>query len=95
VLDWEYACAGTATGDLGNLLRPPFDTAAGFEAAVIGGYRNAGGTLPDRWKDLALLADLFAWLEFLGRAQLDRNVANSARHRIVYTMNAIGPTPAG
>lgn len=89
VLDWEYACAGTPFGDLGNLLRPPLGTATGFEAAVIDSYRSAGGTLPANWKDLALLTDLFAWLEFLGREPLHESVIASARSRIAFTMDAV------
>ncbi len=89
VFDWEYACAGTPVGDLGNLLRPPLDTAPGFEQAVIDGYRSAGGSLPANWKDLALLSDLFAWIEFLGRAALDDAIAATARSRMAFTMQAV------
>lgn len=86
VLDWEYACAGTPFGDLGNLLRPPLGGAPGFADAVAHGYRDAGGSLPDDWRHLAQLSDLFAWIEFAGREHAGAGVLASVRERIRATM---------
>lgn len=64
VLDWEFAYAGAALLDIGQLLRwhPP----APFKQAFAAGYRDAGGELVDEWErwsagfDLVNLAGLLA-----------------------------------
>jgi Phosphotransferase enzyme family len=57
VLDWEFAWAGPALFDVGQLMRwePPAPFVAGFAA----GYIDGGGTLPEGWRALARLLDLF------------------------------------
>ena len=57
VLDWEFAWAGPALFDVGQLMRwePPPPFVAGFAH----GYRDAGGTLAPDWRDTASLFDLF------------------------------------
>ena len=62
VLDWEFAWAGAALFDVGQLLRwdPPADFVEGFEH----GYRDGGGTLRDGWRDTAMLFDLFSMVFF-------------------------------
>jgi aminoglycoside phosphotransferase (APT) family kinase protein len=69
ILDWEFAFSGTPFFDFGNLLRPPLGERPGFEAAVVAGYRAAGGRLPDNWRPMSLLLDLYSWAEFLNRPQ--------------------------
>ena len=87
VLDFEFAFSGTPYVDLGNLLRPPFSQEKAVREAVFQGYRTGGGKLGDQ--DLyqkCLLTDLFAWLEFLGRAEVPEAVLSSVRSRIISTM---------
>lgn len=69
VLDWEFAWAGPALFDVGQLMRwdPPQPFVTGFAA----GYRDAGGTLPDDWRDTAMLFDLFN-LVFFANDETDR-----------------------
>jgi aminoglycoside phosphotransferase (APT) family kinase protein len=89
VLDWEYACSGVPTFDLGNLLRPPVGDDAAFVDAVARGYRGAGGTLPTDWLRVALVADLFAWLERLERPLLPDSVVRAVRLHLDRTIAAI------
>jgi len=89
VLDWEFALSATPALDFGNLLRPPFDSRAGFVEALARGYRSAGGFLPDDWLRIARMADLFAWADLLGRRGEDPALTADAR-RIIATTLATG-----
>jgi hypothetical protein len=73
-----------------NVMRGDFGGSNGFDAAVVSGLRVAGGSLPDGWRRLALLADLFAWLEFLQRERLSGAVAASAVASLEWTMAELG-----
>jgi aminoglycoside phosphotransferase (APT) family kinase protein len=66
VLDWEFAWAGPALYDVGQLLR--WDPPAPFVEGFALGYRDAGGTLPDGWRDTAMLFDLFNMVSFASDA---------------------------
>jgi aminoglycoside phosphotransferase (APT) family kinase protein len=76
VLDWEFAFAGTPAQDFGNLLRnhPQTD----FIDAVVRGYRDAGGSVPDDWRRLAMTADLASWADFLARPVVDPTLVEDA-----------------
>lgn len=67
VLDWEFAYAGAALSDIGQLLRwqPP----RAFVDAFAGGYRGAGGRLPAGWPELAAVCDLVNLAGLLTRAE--------------------------
>ncbi len=93
VLDWEFAFSGSPFFDLGNLLRPPLGEPTGFHAAVHRGYLIAGGTLPSDWFAASRLADLFAWAEFLNRAQAGPAVIATARRRIADISSPPKPDP--
>jgi aminoglycoside phosphotransferase (APT) family kinase protein len=56
VLDWEFAYAGSALMDIGQLFRWPVSPA--FEEAFQQAYRVSGGRLADRWKYWAGVLDL-------------------------------------
>ena len=86
VLDWEFAFSGTPFFDFGNLLRPPLGQRPGFEASVVAGYREAGGKLPNNWRQMSLLADLFNWADFLNRQQVSAAITADATARIEQTM---------
>lgn len=80
LIDWEFACAATPFLDLGHLLRTPLTP--DFEHHLASAYRDAGGTLPDHWPELARLTDLFAWLSFLAREHLGDDVTSAATRHI-------------
>lgn len=56
VLDWEFAWAGPALFDVGQLFR--WDVAAPFERGFVRAYRGAGGGLPSEWRRVADAWDL-------------------------------------
>jgi hypothetical protein len=88
VLDWEFAWAGPALFDLGQLFRwqVPDAFAGPFERA----YLAAGGTLPGGWRRTAEVLDLVNLLGFLAapgdhprrdadcRARIERTLAERA-----------------
>ncbi|TWT14104.1 phosphotransferase family protein [Reyranella sp. CPCC 100927] len=82
VLDWEFTFSGSPFFDLGNLLRPPLGRLPGFAAAVAAGYDSVGRVLPPRWREMAALADLTAWADFLARDNPPAGVIDSARERV-------------
>ena len=51
VLDWEFACAGPALLDVGQLLR--WGASGAFVDAFELGYRANEGTLPEGWRRAA------------------------------------------
>jgi len=87
VLDWEFAFSGTPFFDLGNLLRPPLGTLAGFSDGVALGYKRGGGHLPTRWREMAAIVDLSAWVEFLNRAVVPRAIIETALRQISQTIS--------
>jgi aminoglycoside phosphotransferase (APT) family kinase protein len=67
VLDWEFAYSGSPLADLGNMLRPRPGVPADFAAGFSTGYRQAGGELPDGWREISEALDLYALADFLTR----------------------------
>ena len=88
VLDWEFAFAGAPFFDFGNLLRAPLGDLDGFAEAVAMGYREAGAAMPADWRELARIADLTAWADFLNRADATQQVIADARRMIERTVTA-------
>jgi len=86
MLDWEYALSATPAFDFGNLLRAPLGEQAAFVDGVADEYRAAGGVLPDDWRAVARIADLFAWADLLGRREADVALAADARRAILATL---------
>lgn len=86
VLDWEFAIAGAPFFDLGNLLRPPVGEIPGFADGVAAGYRESGGSLPEHWRRMSQIADLFAWLQFLGRSNASEALIRDAHSTIGRTI---------
>lgn len=82
VLDWEFAFAGSPAFDFGNLLRPPLGSREVFRSAVAGGYAAAGGVLPQGWLDIARIADLYAWADFLSRPAAGGAIIEDARRAV-------------
>ncbi|NUP08812.1 MAG: aminoglycoside phosphotransferase family protein [Polyangiaceae bacterium] len=65
VLDWEFAFAGPPLVDVGLFLRAGDALPVGFRDAFVGGYREAGGELPEEWLRLSRLVDLLSQMTFL------------------------------
>lgn len=84
VLDWEFAWAGPALLDVGQLFRwdPPEGFARGFERA----YREGGGTLPDDHRRVAEQFDLVNLAGLLSRAAIGSRRAADVRARIARTL---------
>lgn len=76
VLDWEFAHAGSAYSDLGNLLR--FERRPAFEEAVLRAYRAFMPWTPDDLLERARAADLFALVDLAARPA-DNDVVVRAR----------------
>ncbi|MCC7139605.1 MAG: aminoglycoside phosphotransferase family protein [Planctomycetes bacterium] len=57
VFDAEFAWAGPALMDLGQMLR--WGCSDAFVEGLVDGYLDAGGTLEPRWRETAALLDLF------------------------------------
>ncbi|GAA2274771.1 hypothetical protein GCM10010430_70970 [Kitasatospora cystarginea] len=68
VLDWEYAFSGSGLFDVGNILRFPQELCPGFGDHLPGAYEKAGGELPDRWREISEMLDLFALSDLLTRS---------------------------
>jgi aminoglycoside phosphotransferase (APT) family kinase protein len=67
VLDWEFAFSGSPLIDVGNMLRFGGQVPAAFQASFIAGFQDAGGELPERWREISEALDLYALAEFLTR----------------------------
>jgi aminoglycoside phosphotransferase (APT) family kinase protein len=74
VLDWEFAVSGSPLADLGHFLRYERVMRPTAEPYFSQGYRNAGGLLPENWRELARLLDLVALCESLTHAELPETV---------------------
>lgn len=78
ILDWEFAFAGNSLFDLGHLLRFPLVNEELFIEIAEGVYKG----LPTDWVKHAMHADLFAWLDFLGREDIPYEIAREAQSHI-------------
>ncbi|MGA8454714.1 MAG: phosphotransferase, partial [Streptosporangiaceae bacterium] len=67
VLDWEFAFSGSPLTDVGNMLRFRACGPPGFAGGFVAGYRDAGGRLPERWREISEALDLYALADFLTR----------------------------
>jgi aminoglycoside phosphotransferase (APT) family kinase protein len=78
LVDWEFAFAGPALVDLGNLQRFAHQRPKGYATAIGRGFSRAGGQLPPHWRRVAATLDAMALAEMLGSAH-----AAPLRHDIV------------
>lgn len=79
VLDWEFALVATPLFDVGNVLRFAPDRPPGFEEGFVTGYTEAGGVLPDGWREISRAVDLFALVQFLTHPPEHRYFQKSVR----------------
>jgi aminoglycoside phosphotransferase (APT) family kinase protein len=90
IVDWEYACAGIRLFDVASLLRPPLGDVVPFSEAFAGGYLAAGGFLPNDWKRMMRVADMFARLEMLSRPALHESTFASVWTSVEMTISELG-----
>jgi fructokinase len=74
VVDWEFAVSGCPLADRGHFLRYERATRPLAEPHFSNGYRNAGGKLPNDWRQLAQLLDLTGLCESLTHDELPDDV---------------------
>lgn len=86
VIDWEYAFAGTPAFDFANLLRPPLNRAAAFAAGLESGYRAAGGRLPQDWRRIAAITDLYSFADVLQHAETQGTIVADMKTLIARTI---------
>jgi len=84
VLDWEFAYAGSALMDMGQLFRWPVTPA--FEEAFQKAYQSSGGYLPDRWKYGADILDLINLVGMLYKSTPDSQMALDITAKIKSTL---------
>jgi Ser/Thr protein kinase RdoA (MazF antagonist) len=80
VLDWEFAHAGPALMDIGQLIR--WSPSRAFIDAFAAAYRSSGGTLPERWERWSSLLDLANLCGLLATAAPGSQRATDVRARI-------------
>lgn len=80
VLDWEFAFAGPALADVGQLLR--WSAPACFVDAFASAYRDAGGWLPAGWRRAAEILGLVNLLGLAAGSAPGSRRARDLRARI-------------
>jgi thiamine kinase-like enzyme len=68
ILDWEYAASGSPLVDIANFFRFEEDYTDDFLNSFICGYQNAGGELPEDWRQIIKLLDLASMSNFITRS---------------------------
>jgi aminoglycoside phosphotransferase (APT) family kinase protein len=91
ILDWEFALSGSPTFDLGHFLRYERAGRAVREPAFSQGYRDAGGVLPDDWRQLARTVDLTALCELLTRDEVPPDVVAEVVGMVEATLDGRDP----
>jgi len=84
VLDWEFAYAGPALMDIGQVLR--WDPSPAFVSAFAESYQRHGGELAAGWPRWAQAFDLFNLAGLLGGAPHGSQRAADVRQRIERTL---------
>jgi Ser/Thr protein kinase RdoA (MazF antagonist) len=91
VLDWEFALSGSPMFDLGHFLRYERASRPLREPAFSRGYRDAGGVLPDDWRQLARAVDLTALCELLTREDVPPDVVAEVAGMVEATLDGRDP----
>lgn len=82
VLDWEFALSATPAFDFAQLLRPPLGRRPALAERAAQRYRDAGRAIPENWREIARITDLFAWIDVVSRRDVDQTVIDDARTAI-------------
>jgi hypothetical protein len=91
VLDWEFAWAGPALLDVGQLFR--WGASPELARAFAASYRASGGTLPDRWLERAAEVDLFNMAGLIERAEPGSRREADVTARMRRTIQGTGAPP--
>jgi aminoglycoside phosphotransferase (APT) family kinase protein len=75
VLDWEFAVSGTTLADLGHFVCYERTSRPLVEPHFSQGYLEAGGTLPEDWRQVARIVDLASICESLTHEYLPDGAA--------------------
>jgi len=86
ILDWEFAYAGSALMDIGQLFRWPCPPA--FEKAFQQAYQISGGHLTDRWKYWASILDTINLVGMLYKSAPESQKSLDITARIKTTLQA-------
>ncbi len=76
VIDWEFALAGSPMFDLGHFLRYERAARPLREPTFSQAYRDAGGELPEDWRQVARVVDLTALCDLLTRDEVPRDIVD-------------------
>jgi aminoglycoside phosphotransferase (APT) family kinase protein len=90
VLDSEFAFAGSPLFDLSIFLRQEPGQPPGYARGFEAGYRDAGGHLPDDWRDLALLLDVLNLCSMLDGPSVGEAFLQDGRQIIAATLARFG-----
>ncbi len=74
VLDWEFAFSGSSLTDVGHFLRYEKTSRPLIESHLSDGYVEAGGKLPEHWRQVASVMDIASLCESLTRDQLPEDI---------------------
>jgi len=91
VLDWEFAVSGPPLIDVANFLRYERLAQPLAEPHFTNGYRRAGGSLPENWREFARMVDLTALCDSLTRDQLPDDVERELVELVRATVEARDP----
>jgi len=91
VLDWEFAVSGSPLVDLGHFLRYERVSRPVAEPHFSNGYLEAGGKLPENWRQLARLIDLTTLCESLTHDELPDTVVTELVELIYATIDNRDP----
>ncbi len=86
VLDWEFAYAGSALMDIGQLFRWP--SSSTFEEAFQQAYQASEGRLADRWKYWAGVLDLINLVGMLYKSTPESQKSLDVTTKIKTTLQA-------
>ena len=87
VLDWEFAYAGSALMDLGQLFRWP--SSAEFKEGFVKGYLASGGSLTEGWEGWAQTMDLINLVGLLAASAPGSKRAQDVTARIQKTLQTV------
>jgi len=89
VLDWEFACPFTPMLDVAILMRHRSTWPTSFQGGFEAGYRDAGGWLPEDWRDVSQVLDLMNLLGFLNASGPRPTLYRSVVARVDQTLTLL------
>jgi aminoglycoside phosphotransferase (APT) family kinase protein len=86
VLDWEFALSGSPLIDVGHFMRYEIRDTPLREPYFSHAFVESGGFLPEDWRQISLVLDLTALVEFLTHEHLPEDVATEILELIDSTL---------